>query len=76
VDAVTFTSGSTVENLLAALADEEGPRLLSKTCVAVIGPVTASVARARGIDVSVEAPRASVEALADALVAHFHDVHG
>jgi uroporphyrinogen III methyltransferase/synthase len=71
IAAVTFTSGSTVENLLNAFGDADAPKRLSKTCVATIGPITSEVARAHGIEVAVEAASASVEALADALVEHF-----
>ncbi len=66
VDAVTLTSGSTVENLCDAL----GPRaaaLLAPCRVASIGPVTTAAARARGVRVDVTAPEASVAGLVRAL---------
>jgi len=71
IAAVTFTSGSTVEHFLNALGDANAPERLRTTCVATIGPVTSEVARSHGLHVTVEAPHASVEALADALVDYF-----
>jgi uroporphyrinogen-III synthase len=42
VDAITFTSPSTVHNLLRRLHDEHGDAsLLSQVCLACIGPITA-----------------------------------
>lgn len=69
IAAVTFTSGSTVENFLRAL--KEAPHGLSQTCVATIGPVTSQKVRSYGIPVTVEAKNARIEALVDALVAYF-----
>lgn len=64
-DVVTFTSSSTVDRFLDAL----GERRLPST-VACIGPVTAATARARGLDVHIEATVHTIEGLVDALVAH------
>ncbi|MBI5513240.1 MAG: uroporphyrinogen-III C-methyltransferase [Deltaproteobacteria bacterium] len=69
LDAVTFTSGSTVDALCDLLGD--APESLRRTAVAVLGPVTAKAARARGLEVAVQAPEATVESLLDALGAHF-----
>jgi len=67
-DVVTFTSGSTVEQWLAAL----GPDLLPPT-VACIGPVTADVARRNDMRISVIATTHTVDGLVDALIAHVSD---
>jgi len=64
-DVVTFTSGSTVEQWLAAFGHE----LLPPT-VACIGPVTADVARRHDIRISVIATTHTVDGLVDALIAH------
>jgi uroporphyrinogen III methyltransferase/synthase len=64
-DAVTFTSGSTVEGLLGSVGLDRIPPV-----VASIGPVTTSAATAHGLEVSVEAKRPSVTALVDALAAY------
>jgi uroporphyrinogen III methyltransferase/synthase len=77
-DVVTFTSSSTVERYLEAMAGDlagpegmagpEGPAV--PPVVACIGPVTAATARAHGLVVDVEADVHTVAGLVDALVAH------
>jgi uroporphyrinogen III methyltransferase / synthase len=64
-DYVTFTSSSTVRNLVAALGD----RFPGHARVVSIGPVTSEAARAAGLDVDVEADRHDPEGLVEALVA-------
>jgi uroporphyrinogen III methyltransferase/synthase len=63
-DAITFTSGSTVENFVAAFGPASVPAI-----VACIGPVTADTARARGLAVTVVAQPHTIAGLVDALVA-------
>ncbi len=70
VDAVTFTSSSTVTSLCDALGPD-APALLARTAVATIGPVTSATARARGLRVDVEAAVYTAAGLLDALRAHF-----
>jgi uroporphyrinogen III methyltransferase / synthase len=60
---VTFTSSSTVANLLAAAGGRPLPPV-----VAAIGPVTAATAREHGLDVAVEAEVHTIDGLVDALV--------
>jgi uroporphyrinogen III methyltransferase / synthase len=67
IDAVTFTSPSTVENLLALLGAEERAAL-GCAVLASIGPVTSKAMRESGLPPTVEATEASVEALARAVV--------
>jgi uroporphyrinogen III methyltransferase / synthase len=64
-DYVTFTSSSTVTNLVEALGDRfpEGARVVS------IGPVTSEAARAAGLRVDVEAERHDIDGLLAALLA-------
>jgi uroporphyrinogen III methyltransferase/synthase len=64
-DAITFTSSSTVRNLVAALDGQlpPGARVVS------IGPVTSEAAREAGLRVDVEAQRHDIEGLVDALLA-------
>ena len=69
VDIVTFTSSSTVRNLLAALDGDRAP--LEAACIACIGPVTAATARELGLRVDLEAEEHTVEGLAAALTARY-----
>jgi uroporphyrinogen III methyltransferase/synthase len=64
-DHITFTSSSTVRNLVEALGDRfpAGARVVS------IGPVTSAAAREAGLPVDVEAKRHDVDGLLDALLA-------
>jgi uroporphyrinogen III methyltransferase / synthase len=63
-DYVTFTSSSTVRNLLTAMGDRfpRGARIVS------IGPVTSQAAREAGLEVQVEADRHDPSGLLEALV--------
>jgi uroporphyrinogen III methyltransferase/synthase len=64
-DYVTFTSSSTVTNLVEALGD----RFPKNARVISIGPVTSETARAAGLEVAVEAERHDIDGLLDALLA-------
>lgn len=66
IDIVTFTSSSTVRNLLAALNGDLA--LLASPFVACIGPVTAAAARELGLQVDLEAPVHTIDGLVDALL--------
>jgi len=68
VDAITFTSSSTVTNLCDVLGTLPSPQPL----VVTIGPVTSETARARGLRVDAEADPHTVDGLVDALVAAVH----
>jgi len=70
IDAVLFTSGSTVDSLCDTLG-VRARELLARVRVASIGPVTSDAARQRGVHVDVVAAEATVEALTDALEAAF-----
>ena len=65
VDVVTFTSGSAVQGFIDAV----GTDLARQARGASIGPVTSEAMRAAGIAVAVEAPEATIPALADAVAA-------
>ena len=68
IDFVTFTSGSTVRNLVALL--EGDPGRLGEARVACIGPVTAAAANEAGLRVDIEAERHTVVGLVEALKAY------
>jgi len=69
IDVVTFTSSSTVRNLLDILGDER--HLLASSVIACIGPITATTAAEMGLTVDIIAAEHNVEGLADALAGHF-----
>lgn len=70
IDAVTFTSSSTVENLCSVLG-KRAAGLLARTRVASIGPVTTQTARKRGLRVDVMASEYTVPGLIRALAASY-----
>jgi uroporphyrinogen-III synthase len=70
VDAVTFTSPSTVHNFVALLSDEAA-LLLRRTTVACIGPTTADAVTALGLAPPLMAPTATASSLVAALAGHF-----
>jgi uroporphyrinogen III methyltransferase/synthase len=70
IDAVTFTSSSTVEHLCDAL-EARAAELLARTCVASIGPITTETAKKRGIRVDVVAAEYTILGLVTALEKHF-----
>ena len=71
IDIVTFTSSSTVRNLLAILGtDAEALKGESRPLIACIGPITAETARENGLAVDLMAEEYTVEGLVEALAAH------
>ena len=70
IDAVTFTSSSTVEHFCAAL-DGRAAELLANTCVASIGPITTETAERLGVRVDVTAETHTIPGLVTALERHF-----
>ena len=77
IDIVTFTSSSTVRNLLGLLGEDGGPgkEALSGSLIACIGPVTAGTARESGLRVDIEAEEHTVNGLSEALIRHFQTEH-
>ena len=65
---MTFTSSSTVRNLLSLL---DGKEALSGSLIACIGPVTPPPPASLGLRVDIEADEHTVEGLAAALSHHF-----
>ncbi len=70
IDAVTFTSASTVDHLCDAL-EARAAELLAHTCVASIGPITTEAAQKRGVRVDVTANASTLAGLVSALESHF-----
>ena len=69
VDIVTFTSSSTVQNLMDMLDGDRAP--LEASFIACIGPVTAGTARELGLRVDLEAEAHTVEGLVEALTKYY-----
>lgn len=67
IDLVTFTSSSTVTNLLKLLGDG-GPALLGKATAACIGPITAETCIEQGIHPAVIAEEFTIKGLVKAIV--------
>jgi uroporphyrinogen III methyltransferase/synthase len=65
VDAITFTSSSTVDNFCDTVG---GPLPDPQPLVVSIGPVTSETARARGLRVDAEANPHTIDGLVEALV--------
>ena len=72
IDAVAFTSSSTVRNFVAFLGEEERKRLKDLT-IACIGPVTAQTAESLGLKVDVTAANYTIDGLVEALADHFRN---
>src|SRR5919107_738259 len=67
IDCLTFTASSTVENFVEALGAEEAVRILARTRVACIGPITAGTARKHGLRVDAEAKEYTIPGLIEAV---------
>jgi uroporphyrinogen III methyltransferase/synthase len=71
IDAVTFTSASSVRNFVTIVGADAAPDLLRTTAVACIGPVTAEAAQQLGIETTVMPSAYAIPALVGALAEHF-----
>jgi len=73
LDAVTFTSSSTVSNFMEMFkgSEEALKEWMSSVAVACIGPVTAKTARGFGLKVDVTPDEYTIDSLTDALVSYF-----
>ncbi len=77
VDAVTFTSASTVHSFLQRLKRENGsPGMLVDVVVACIGPVTAEAAHRHDLPVRVVARDHTLDGLVQALIAYYRGKRG
>jgi uroporphyrinogen III methyltransferase/synthase len=70
IDAITFTSSSTVRHFHKLLGDETTRKTMG-AAIACIGPVTAETARALGWSVDVEAGEYTTDGLVEALIDYF-----
>ena len=73
IDAITFTSSSTVTHFVDMLGAESARELLQGVTLASIGPITSETIRSIGLTVGIEASSYTTDGLIDALVDHFHE---
>ncbi len=71
VDALTFTSSSTVTHLAKMLDSSDLPALLDGIVIASIGPITSGTLRENGLPVHVEASEYTTDGLVEALAKYF-----
>jgi len=71
VDMVTFTSSSTVRHFVEMFPPGEAVRLLARTAVGCIGPITADTAAELGMRVAIQPDTYTIAAFAEAIRAHF-----
>jgi uroporphyrinogen III methyltransferase/synthase len=71
IDAITFTSASTVRNFAQIHGEDQAADLLRDIVVACIGPVTAEAAHQLGIAATVMPERYTIPDLVDTLVEYF-----
>ncbi|MBI2369218.1 MAG: uroporphyrinogen-III synthase [Deltaproteobacteria bacterium] len=67
---VTFTSSSTVRNLVAMLGAEAAPTLVNRATVACIGPITARTAADHRIRTDIMPERYTITGLVEAIVGY------
>jgi len=68
IDAITFTSSSTVENFLRLLEGEDPNQILQAVIVACIGPITARTAMDSGLRVDIVPDEYTIPGLVGAIV--------
>ena len=73
LDAITFSSSSTVRNFVARLENEGGSTSqLEGVCLAAIGPITAATMDSLNLEVTVTPQEYTMESLVDALGKYFN----
>jgi uroporphyrinogen III methyltransferase/synthase len=68
VDFTTFTSSSTVKNLVDLM--DGNPSLINTSKTVIIGPITAETARELGVNVDMQAEEQSTDGIVKAITAH------
>ncbi|MBW1863808.1 MAG: uroporphyrinogen-III C-methyltransferase [Deltaproteobacteria bacterium] len=73
INMITFTSSSTVKNLVEMFepGDDQFQRWMKNVAVACIGPITAQTAEEKGLSVSLIPAEYTIEALTNAIVQYF-----
>ncbi|CCK79235.1 uroporphyrinogen-III C-methyltransferase [Desulfobacula toluolica] len=71
IDAVTFTSSSTVSNFMSLLESKDAKKLLANVVTASIGPITSDTARLLDIKPDIEAKEYTIQGLVDSLSSYY-----
>jgi uroporphyrinogen III methyltransferase/synthase len=71
IDAVTFTSSSTVSNFISLLDSKDSRKLLKNVVTASIGPITSKTAKSLDIEPEIEAGEYTIQGLVDSLLAYY-----
>jgi len=71
IDAITFTSSSTVSNFMSQLESKNAGELLNNVVTASIGPITSDTARSLNIEPDIEATEYTIQGLVNALLAYY-----
>ncbi len=71
IDAITFTSSSTVSNFISQLESKDTRKLLKNVAIASIGPITSDTARSYGIEPEIEAKEFTIQGLVNSLLAYY-----
>lgn len=72
IDAVTFTSSSTVANFMEWIKDDDREKM-KNVAVACIGPITAETARKHGLNAAIVPEEYTTSALAEAIESYFQN---
>ena len=71
IDAVTFTSSSTVSNFMSFFDSEDEKKLLNGLVFASIGPITSDTCRSLGIEPDIEAGEFTIQGLINSLLYYY-----
>ena len=71
IDAITFTSSSTVSNFMSLLDSEDSDKLLKGVVTASIGPITSDTAKSLNIEPDIEALEYTIQGLVNSLLAYY-----
>lgn len=71
IDAITFTSSSTVSNFMSQLESKDAHKLLNNVVTASIGPITSDTARSHGIEPDIEAKDFTIQGLIDSMLTFY-----
>lgn len=74
IDAITFTSSSTVSNFVDMVGKDQ-LNCLDDVVVACIGPITQNTAEQLGIDATITAQEYTIPALVDEIVSYFQSIN-